>query len=213
MSLVEAAAVEQGMMLQNLGLMGQALGLGGFPNFARHEFGWFQALDFRMQEMAASHYLGASGLVSGVLGLLGRDPQIPYPVSLQRDGVTLLSAYCPPNYKTMEEAVHAFIEYKFGPQGVFRGGASVGGWQDPAAITARIPAPSQVAIDATIAYCEYVYQRYGRFPVYSAPFRTCIGYQATHVDSAFYDRFYLPDALSDSQRNHQAQWHNGESGT
>jgi len=114
MSLIEAAAIEQGMMLQNLGLMGQALGLGGFPNFARHEFSWFRALGFRMEEMTASHYLGASGLVSGVLGLLGRDPQIPYPVSLERDGLTLLSAYCPPNYKTMTEAVHAFIEYKFG---------------------------------------------------------------------------------------------------
>jgi len=37
------------MMLQNLGLMAQALGLGGFPNFANHEFAWFQALGFRME--------------------------------------------------------------------------------------------------------------------------------------------------------------------
>ena len=32
----EFVTVEQGMMLQNLGLMAQALGLGGFPNFANH---------------------------------------------------------------------------------------------------------------------------------------------------------------------------------
>src|SRR5438876_4149230 len=54
----EFASVEQGMMLQNLGLMTQALGLGGFPNFANHEFGWFQALGFRMGSMPASRYLG-----------------------------------------------------------------------------------------------------------------------------------------------------------
>ena len=40
-SLAEACAIEQGMVLQNLALMSQALGLGGYPNFARHEFGWF----------------------------------------------------------------------------------------------------------------------------------------------------------------------------
>ena len=54
----EFVTVEQGMMLQNLGLMSQALGLGGFPNFANHEFGWFQALGFRTQQMRASDYLG-----------------------------------------------------------------------------------------------------------------------------------------------------------
>lgn len=33
----EFVTAEQGMMLQNLGLMSEALGLGGFPNFANHE--------------------------------------------------------------------------------------------------------------------------------------------------------------------------------
>src|SRR5689334_21252214 len=55
----EFVTVEQGMMLQNLGLMAQALGLGGFPNFANHEFAWFQALGFRMQEMPVNDYVGA----------------------------------------------------------------------------------------------------------------------------------------------------------
>src|ERR1043166_3355365 len=58
----EFVTVEQGMMLQNLGLMAQALGLGGFPNFANHEFGWFQALGFRMEQMPASRYVGAGWL-------------------------------------------------------------------------------------------------------------------------------------------------------
>jgi hypothetical protein len=52
----EFVTIEQGMMLQNLGLMAEALGLGGFPNFANHEFGWFQALDFRLERMRASRY-------------------------------------------------------------------------------------------------------------------------------------------------------------
>jgi hypothetical protein len=51
--LFELAAVEQGAMVQNLGLMGQALGLGGFPHFAAHPFGWTQALGFRIDEPAS----------------------------------------------------------------------------------------------------------------------------------------------------------------
>jgi hypothetical protein len=69
----EFVTVEQGMMHQNLGLMAQALGLGGFPNFANHEFGWFQALGFRLQEMPASRYLGAGPLISLAMKLLRRD--------------------------------------------------------------------------------------------------------------------------------------------
>jgi hypothetical protein len=50
----EMVTLEQGMMLQNIALMVQALGLGGFPHWAAHAFGWFQALGFRMGEMRAS---------------------------------------------------------------------------------------------------------------------------------------------------------------
>jgi hypothetical protein len=201
-SLAEACAIEQGMVLQNLALMSQALGLGGYPNFARHEFGWFQALGFRMGEMPASQYLGANRLISTALRLLGRDQPVPYPLGLERGGKSLLEPYCPPYYPSMEAAVREFVERKFGPQGIFRGGASASGWREPAEKTAGIPAPSEAAIEATVAYCEYIYDRYERFPAYSAPFRTVLGHQATHVDVDFYDRFYHPAALSETQRQH-----------
>ena len=208
LSLAEAVAIEQGMMLQNLGLMTQTLGLGGFPNFARHEFGWFEALGFRMGKMPASRYLGANRLISLLLKWLKRDPPLPYPLGLERHGLTLLKPYCPPYYPTMTEAVRAYLEFKFGPQGVFRSGAEASGWQNPAQAAAQIAAPGEAAIAATIAYCDYIYHRYGRFPAYSAPFRTVLGYQATHVDVDFYDRFYRPEALTETQRNHQANWPN-----
>jgi hypothetical protein len=210
MSLAEAVALEQGMMLQNLGLMSQAIGLGGFPNFARHEFGWFEALGFRMGTMPASRYLGANRLVRALLALFRRDRPVPYPLGLERGGRTLLGAYCPPHYRTMAAAVHAHVDYKFGTQGVFRGGAMRSAWRESAAAASQIPAPSEAAIAATVAYCEYVCQRYGRFPAYSAPFRTVLGYQATHLDPDFYERFYHPEALTPTQRDHQARWHTDE---
>src|SRR3712207_5516905 len=65
--LYEFIAIEQGGMLQNLGLMTQALGLGGFPHFAAHPFIWFQALGFRMQEIPFSRTIGAGPLTKRVM--------------------------------------------------------------------------------------------------------------------------------------------------
>lgn len=205
MSLAEAAAVEQGMVLQNIALMAQALGLGGFPNFARHEWGWFEALDFRMGTMPASRYLGAPKWAGLIMRLLGKETILPLVQGLEREGQILLKPFCPPYYPTMRAAVNAFVEGKFGPQGIFRGGAIHSGWRDATAVAQDIPAPSTAAVAATIAYCDYVYTRYGRFPAYSAPFRTILGYQATAVDAEFYDRFYQPEALSAAQRTRWAQ--------
>ncbi len=206
-SLAEAVAIEQGMILQNLGLMTQALGLGGFPNFARHEFGWFEALGFRMGAMPASRYLGAGALIATALRALGRDRPIPYPLGLERQGAVILKPYCPPYFSSMGEAVKAFVDAKFGSTGTFRGGAAWSGWHDPAAAAAAIPAPGEAAVAATIAYCEYIHDRYGRFPAYSAPFRTVLGYQATHVELQFYERFFKSASLTDTQRDHMARWH------
>jgi len=212
LSLAEALAVEQGMVLQNIALMAQALGLGGFPNFARHEWGWFEALGFRMGQMPASRYLGAPKWAGLIMRLLRRETMLPIVQGLERNGQVLLQPFCPPYYPTMTAAVKAFIETKFGDQGIFRSGATHSAWREPQGATQQIPAPSEAAIAATIAYCEYVYQRYGRFPAYSAPFRTVLGYQATHVDVEFYDHFYQPEALSETQRTRWSQSNAPESG-
>jgi hypothetical protein len=196
----EFVTIEQGMMLQNLGLMAQALGLGGFPNFANHDFGWFQALGFRLQQMPASRYVGAGKIVSLAMTLLKRDPEVPYPVGLERNGEILLKPFCPPYYRSMTEAVQAVADLKFGPNGVFRGQTAGSAWKSAPDVTREIPPLSEAALAATIAYCEYLWHRYGRFPVYLTPYRTVAGFQACHLDAEFYDRFYRPEALSSTQR-------------
>jgi len=203
-ALLESMATEQGMVLQNLALMTEALGLGGFPNFARHEKSWFQALGFRMGTMRASGYVGAHRLLSLVLGWLGKDPVIPFPVGLEAGGKPLLKPFCPPYYPTMEAAVMAFLETKFGSAGAYRRGAGQSSWREPGPAAAQIPGPGSAAIQATAAYCDYVYRRYGRFPAYTAPFRTIIGFQVCRVDLDFYERFYRPEALSEAVRANTA---------
>lgn len=203
-ALMESMATEHGMVLQNLALTAEALGLGGFPNFARHENSWFQALGFRMGAMPASRYLGAPRFLSTFARWLQRDPLVAYPLNLERNGSVLLRPFCPPCFPNMRAAVHAFVETKFGLSGTYRGGAEQSSWREPQDYAAHIPAPSAAAIDATAAYCEYVHRRYGRFPAYTAPFRTVIGFQVCRVDSEFYERFYRPEAISSSIQKYPA---------
>jgi hypothetical protein len=106
----------------------------------------------------------------------------------------------------MEAAVRAVVLLKFGPDGVFRARARESAWREPARLAAA-PAVSPAAVDATIAYATYVWERYARFPAYAPPFRTVLGFQASHVDVEFYDRFYRPEALSATQREHLERWH------
>lgn len=203
----EFVTLEQGMVLQNLALMAQAIGLGGFPHWAAHPFGWLQALGFTMGRLPASRYLGMGKLIALAARLLRRDPPVAIGLGLERDGEPLLAPYCPPHYPSMAAAVRAVVELKFGPAGVFRGAVRHAAWREPQKVAAAARQPSPAAIDATIAYCEYVHRRYGRFPAYQPPFRTVVGFQANHVDPGFYDRHYREGALSETQRTHMESWH------
>lgn len=203
----ELAAAEMGMMLQNVGLMTQALGLGGFTHWAAHPYGWFQRLGFRMASLPASRYLGLNRVLRLLARLFRRDQPVPYVLGLEAGGEPLLRPHCPPYFGSMEEAVLAVVDSKWGPEGIFRGGADRGAWSDPDGVAGAAPGPSEAAVAATVAYCEYVHGRYGRFPAYRPPLRTLLGFQANHVDVEFYDRFYRPEALTDAQRSHFRDWH------
>jgi len=197
----EFVTAEQGMLLQNLGLMTEALGLGGFSNFANHEYGWFESLGFTMRQMPASRYAGAGWLPRLAAKFLKRDPMIPYAVGLERNGEVLLKPFCPPHFKSMTDAVRAVVEIKFGASGVFRSTGSGSAWADHSGVTGKIPPVSETTILAVTAYCEYIWDHYGRFPATMAPYRTVLGFQACHLDAEFYDQFYQPGVLTESQRS------------
>ncbi len=190
--LYEFAAIEQGAMLQNLGLMTAALGLGGFPYFAAHPSSWMAALGFRMQSLPFSRVSGLGRGMQILLTLLRRDLPVHTALGLERDGQVLIKPFCPPYYRTMEEAVLAFVHYKWAPGTGTHRDATASPWKEAARMQAQISPPSDRAIRATIAHCEYIYRRYGRFPVGNGPFRTVLAYQAHHLDDDFYHQFYQP---------------------
>src|SRR5207248_10786695 len=128
-------------------------------------------------------------------------------VGLEHDGQVLLKPYCPPYYPSMREAVLAVVDSKFGPRGFYRGQANFSRWRDGEGYMKQVQPPRDEVIEAVIAYCEYIYNRYGRFPAYVAPYRSVTGCQTQHVDVEFYDKFYQPEALSETQREHMRRWH------
>jgi hypothetical protein len=210
--LCEFAAIEQGSILQNLALMTQALGLGGFAHFAAHPYIWPQALGFRMKRVPFSRTIAAGRPMTQLLRLLKKDFPVPTAVGLERDGRALIKPFCPPYYRNMEEAVLAFVDYKFGKAGAagsLNGDTAEKIWRDGRKVVEAIPRYSDRTIEAAIAYCEYIYRRYGRFPAISGPFRTILAHQAHHLDMDFYEKYYRPEALSETQRDHQAMWHAG----
>jgi hypothetical protein len=189
--MLEFAAIEQGGVLQNLGLMCEALGLGGFAHFAAYPYVWFQKLGFRMIDLPFSRTVGAGRMMKVALKLLNKDIPMPTAVGLERDGNILIKPFCPPYYRNMEEAVLAFIDRKYAKdKGIFHAQDATPAWRDAAAVKADIPRYSDQCIAATIACCEYAFQRYGRIPPGTGPFRSVLAFQAHHLDADYYEKFY-----------------------
>jgi hypothetical protein len=102
-----------------------------------------------------------------------------------------------PYYRDMEEAVLAFVDYKYAAGcGTLRDGGDSTAWREGKAVQSEIPRYSDEAIAATIEHCKYIFERYGRFPASSEPFRTLLAYQAHRLDPEFYSHFYKDNLIS-----------------
>jgi len=208
---LELAAVEQGLMLQNLELATDALGLGGFPHYGAQKWDWFHALGFMMQDFTLAQLINRGRIGTSLMNLVKKNPVIPHPIGLEVDGEVTVKPYCPPWYGSMEEAVHAFVDAKFAQgKGVFRDDSDHSALKDPSALGAGVDEYTQAEIDAVVAYCEYVHRTYGRFFGHFGPLRSLMAFQAHHIDTEFYDRFYKPGAYREAHKEHFAVWHDGE---
>ena len=206
---LELCAVEQGLMIQNLSLATEALGLGGFTHYAAHRFAWTRAFGFQMRRRTLAQVLHKGFFGTLFLRLLRKNIAIP------RGGRTV------PRRDRRVQAIRAAVLPDDGGgrtrvrrrqvrpgQGHLPGCASgPSAWRDPAVIQASIPEYSEANIEAVIAYCEYVMKHYGQFPANYGPFRTLMAFQAHHLDTAFYDRFYREGAYTEAHAQHFRRWH------
>jgi hypothetical protein len=191
------------MVLQNLALACEALGLGGFPMFAALDEPWLRELGFRMTKLPLTRAFGMPLPVRLALRAMRRDVPVALPMALDApDATPLLRTATPPTFPTMRAAVEAVLERKFGREGLYTGRAHEGAWNDPERIATRRGDLEDEAVEATVAYCEYVWDRYGRFPAYLTPYHAVMVFQAHHVDVDVYDRHYRPGVLPEAHRHH-----------
>ncbi len=201
--MVDMNGVEEGLMIENLMIATQALGVGGHP---------FSGGKGRVTLGGESqwHEIGGQG-PCGSLGFtfhrvpddapVGAGEEVP--VGL--DGI--FEGACPPFHADMGAAVDFVLDQRWGQHGIFSAPESRPIPWRSAEIARAVPRPSDEAIEATKTLCGYIWNTYGRFPATIDPFLMTVWYQAAHLDVGFYDRYYPPEALPPHVRSHMHDWH------
>jgi hypothetical protein len=193
------------LLLQNLSLVAQAMGLGG----------WIHAA------FAPPLLFGGYPELGPGLGFRFEKPQTlipiprPYPTALPNpvglDGV--LQSYAPPYYKDTDEAIDAILAEKYGPSGLYRDGATAAPGMKPESAAAFAREASHIdpeIIEVVRTICRYIWKTYGRFPAHCHAIDSAgIWLQCHHIDPAFYDRHFT-EGYSPTQAAHAALWHGAE---
>jgi hypothetical protein len=186
-----AAAMEIAVMCQNIVLMMQAIGLGGWM---------FRGGIDHNSIMGAFSEQGIKGL--GVRFEHNLAWTQPNPVGLDQ----YFEGLCPPYYADMSAAVKRLVEIKFGPNGTFDP-QRAGPFLENARVKANIERYSLEMIECTSEVAQYIYDTYGKFPATIPSIGVMAYTQAQHLDTDFYDRFYYPGAYLDSHAWHIERWH------
>jgi hypothetical protein len=197
----DALGVESGLLVQNLLIATQALGLGGFP-FSGGKGRVVMGGERQLRAVGGSGPAGSLGFRFHRVpdhGPVGAGEEVP--VGL--DGV--FEGACPPYHASMDDAVDFVVGLRWGTAGTFTADEGTP-WTDPDIIR-RVPRPSAEAIACTKALCRHIWESYGRFPATVDAFGTTVWYQAHHLDLGFYDRFYPPAAVPEHIRSHLDRWH------
>jgi hypothetical protein len=187
---VRQSTVAQGHYIaQNLSLAAEAIGLGYFI------FGGFSAPAI----MGGTPF--GKGL--GFRFVTGKDG-LPNPAGI--DG--LIEAHCPPYFEDMDSAVDDVINMRWGPGGIFASDYDgTTAFLDFDAYLEGVGRFKDETIDSVKAFCKYIYETYGRFPLYFDTMTIPMWLQVHHLDVDFYDQYFAPEVVTEVQRNHLAEWH------
>ncbi|UKY47602.1 hypothetical protein [Streptomyces inhibens] len=208
--------IEADLLLQNLMLTADAMGLGA----------WIHA------SLAPPIMLGDPKFRATYGAMLGFDwttprwrPadllrwQVPLPryadlrattVGLRHNGEHLIKAMCPPNYDTMGDAVDAVVADKFGPMGIYNDEGlfeRIYRGEFGAQYLRQASDYSADVIACTRDICTYIYETHGRFPAHCDTIHAPgVWLQAHHVENGYYERFFR-DGLTEAHQMHDRHWH------
>jgi hypothetical protein len=212
--------IEADLLLQNLMLVLQAMGLGG----------WIHACVAPPYLLGNPHLTTAAEQEQGLrfrwhtpgfrfLDLLRWGTFLPsaraHPVGVEVNGTTLLKGLCPPYYTDMAEAVNEVVEQKYRqPDGVYEDRAyfrSIFRGDGGDRYVSEVPHYDKRVIACVKDVCRYVHQTHGRFPAHvDAMYVPGVWLQAHHLDLDYYDTLFTTGPTP-THRQHQQLWHAGGS--
>jgi hypothetical protein len=73
----------------------------------------------------------------------------------------------------------------------------------------QVPKTTQWCLDAAKTLCDYIWDTYGRFPAKVDAMQMSIWFQAHHLETNFYDRYYQAGAYHQRIAEHMDTWHAG----
>ena len=198
--------IEAELLMQNLMLMTEAMGLGGWihasyagPFFMGHPrykaFGKGLGFRYHVPKFRFLDILRWGTFLPSVRA---------NPVGL--DGI--LEANCPP-YKSIDQCIRDVVDLKYGAQGVYKDletWSRIFGPDRAREYLDQVPFYSQDTIDCVSDIVSYIYKTHGRFPAHvDAIYVPGIWLQAHRIDKDYYDKFF-PGSYSDSHKRHDDLW-------
>jgi hypothetical protein len=208
--------IEAVLLLQNLFLTAEAMGLGA----------WIHASLSPPVLMGDPKYITQYGPMLGfdfatpkfrLLDILRWQVPLPkytnlraHPIGLKAGGDYVIKAMCPPYYATMSDAVDAVVQAKFGAGGTYQDEATFARIYKGDYGARYLKEASQYSDDVIACVrdvCEYIYRTHGRFPAHcDALYAPGIWIQIHHPDMTYYDTFFQ-NGLTAAHRAHATCWH------
>jgi len=174
---------EPAAICQNMFLATEAIGLGGWMHcgFLSREI--FTELGFTMVVP------DGMPLLANPVGFAG-----------------IFEAYCPPFFPSMDAAVDAVLQAPAPSPGTESSAPTAFNMSEAEHRRSTVSV-SEEGIACTKAVCNYIYETYGRFPGSLDAMHMMWFFQAHHLDTDFYDRFFRPGAYGRTHAAHLATWH------
>jgi hypothetical protein len=132
------------------------------------------------------------------------------PIGLRHKGEHLIKGMSPPYYDSMTDAVDAVVAEKFGPSGIY----------NDKALFARIykvdygerylkeaSAFASDVIECVRDICVYIFDTHGRFPAHCDAIHVPgVWLQVHHVETKYYEQFFQ-NGLTRPHMDHDSLWH------
>ena len=209
--------IEADLLLQNLMLVADAMGLGAYihgsisppvmlgdPKFVK-QYGKMLGFEFATPKPKLLDFFRWQ------VPPLKRFADLrTHPIGLRHQAEYLIQAKCPPYYPTMKAAVDDVMRGKFGSGGIYKDSemfAKIFKNNFGANYLKEASDYSEDVIECVRDICTYIYETHGRFPAHvDAIYVPGVWMQAHHVEIDYYDRFFR-NGLTDAHRSHDTHWH------